>query len=115
MTLNLLLVAVLAAVFVPFALRRWRGLPAREAVALIALLMVVLLAFSKKSYAPYVSMAYFPLLLSLGQTWKAAPLAWTLAGYNVIAALEPSLWHRWTTQGDFGAALLGHGAGMPAS
>jgi len=69
---------------------------------LLTLILLTTLLLSKKSYASYLVMAFFPLCITLA----SRPIRiWSLlcfAAFGILAALEPSLWFRWLDHGDFG-------------
>ncbi len=69
---------------------------------LLTLILLTTLLLSKKSYASYLVMGFFPLCFTLA----ARPVRlWSLfcfAAFGILAALEPSLWFRWMEHGDFG-------------
>jgi hypothetical protein len=103
--LILILVGVIAAVFVCYSSWKDPGPVLGRDVGLIALLTLVLLVFSKKAYTGYLTIAYVPMLICLAQAWPPMTLAWVLSLYNLVAALEPSLWFRWTDKAMLGDVI----------
>ncbi|QNI37789.1 glycosyltransferase family protein [Edaphobacter albus] len=90
---DLLLVAVLAAIFLLLA-RTLRGatpeVRLRGIVFAVAALSLALLFFSKKSWPPYLMLTLFPICLSIdARRWLHLA---GLAGFSVIAVVEHSYW-----------------------
>jgi hypothetical protein len=89
---DILLIAVLAAIFVLLA-RATRGTTTevrlRGIVFAVAALTLALLFFSKKSWPPYLMLALFPICLSVGARRMQII---GFAGFSVVAVIEHSYW-----------------------
>jgi hypothetical protein len=91
------LAVVLGAVLLA-AMRRVRNWQGPELVHCMTLVLVVFLLASKKAYANYLVMAFFPLCVSMALTGVTTRTTVLLGLSGTLAVLEPSVWFRWAGQ-----------------
>jgi hypothetical protein len=89
----------------------WRALrapaePVERVIANCALLLLVMMLFSRKAYATYLVLALFPLCyVAVAAPGRAARLAYLALA--ALAPIEPSLWFRWFARADLRALAAG--------
>lgn len=95
--INFIGVIILASVFIFFWLRL-RVLTSRQMVLLASALMFLLMLVSKKAFVPYLLIALFPICLAVASTANPRTAQLTFLSFSTLAAMEPSLWFRWTNE-----------------
>ena len=71
----------------------------------IAAFLLVFMTLSPKSFTNYIEMFLCPLMIAVVPLLSRARSILLFAGFEVAAALEPSLWFRWMAQGDLSSAV----------
>jgi hypothetical protein len=103
--LNLLLLVLVGGLSVLFY-RKFRE-DAQAAISMLGLtaILLVFMLLSRKSYTSYLNLLMLPLCCSAAVVLRRE---WLLGGFllwSCVAALEPSLWHRWLSQAKLGEAM----------
>jgi hypothetical protein len=68
----------------------------------LAVLLLVFMLLSKKSYTNYYNLLMLPICFSAAKVLRRSWQQVAFLMWSALAALEPSLWHRWLSQGRLG-------------
>jgi hypothetical protein len=77
----------------------------KDVLLSLAIIVLTLMLFSKKSYTNYLVIAWIPLLISFLRGSPSKSMIAHLVLFNILCALEPSLWFRLTGQGSLDMVL----------
>lgn len=103
--LNLLLLVAIGALSLLLYKSSRQGDSARISLLGLTAILLVFMLLSKKSYTNYLNLLMLPLCCSAAVVLRRKWLYEGFLLWSCVAALEPSLWHRWLAQARLDDAL----------